>query len=359
MGPDGPDVVVFQEVNAEEAQDQMRELLGKSKVYPAYIDLLDEHDTDNDSGLMLFSKFNFAKPDGKSFGNDESNGFAIGVSPDNSSDGVMFADEFAFWYVYAQEQTNGGDAWANKGVAFVRIKNPCEPGRPFDVVFTHMQSTGDGSTLDDYEDFVNRRDQLSGDVQGVHIAFKSVRHAIELNVDDTRRTSELIFVVGDLNINGHPHTAEKVPDCTFLTDSCSGFESYTEWEYTFSAPTKSANFDSHLFYRGFFSCGAGPCTYDPFASAQPGTFLTDAWAWETSELDMGATNSGGNVGGNNHDDKHGHRLDYFLHNRPKDGKGEDLICVQHLRRVYGFTDPKTGRDLSDHTPVMIDVNRVA
>jgi hypothetical protein len=360
MGADRPDVVVFQEVNAELAQDAMRDLLGKSKVYPSYVDLLDEHDTDNDSGLMLFSKFRFLRPDGSSYGNENSNGFATGVTPDSSPDGVMFADDFAFWYVYASEQTNGGDSWANKGVAFVRIDNPCERDRPFNLAFTHMQANGDGaSSLDDYEDFINRRDQLSGDVQDSHSAFKGVRQAIELNIDAEKRHSQLIVVAGDFNINGNRHTAANVPDCSFLNDSCTGVRNYTEWGYTFNAPTSEDNFESYLTYRGFFSCGRGPCTYDPLARGRPGSLLTDSWMFETSELDRGATNSGSNTGGNNHDDERGHRPDYILHNRPKDTDGGDLFCVQHLRRLYSFTDPETGRDLSDHTPVLIDFNRPA
>ena len=342
---DDADVVVFNEANDDEARDVLIKTL-KAR-YPNYIALLDEHDISNDSGLMLFSKYGFLPLDQTI--NDE--GFQE-TWHDGRAD-----EDIASWDVYSDDDSNGDDAWANKGFALVRIRNECEPGGqlPFNVGFTHMQSSKpDVEAWRFFEDVDDRRGQL-----------RNVREIIEGSIAADRRNRELIFVVGDLNIDGkRKHTATNrppyVPVCqpfVGLRDfDCPGDPNldqvqwlpHTEWELTFDRRSDDLG--------AYWACGKGPCTYHP-TSNPAGTFFVDAWAFETSPLDVGQTHSIHGDGGATvfQGPTDGERLDYLLHNKPVPSPENQFrdYCVQHLTRAT------RGREFSDHISLTLDLNQVA
>jgi hypothetical protein len=336
-----PDVVVLNEANDDSARDVLvKELFTR---YPHYIYTLDEHDTDNDSGLMLFSKYGFAALD-KTI-NDE--GFQ-----ETWHDG-FYDENIASWDIYTSDNTNGADAWANKGFALVRILNECDGSLPFNVGFTHMQSSlPDTEAWRWFEDFDDRRGQL-----------QTMRSIIEGSISASKRNVQPIYVVGDLNINGSRHHESSkrppfVPVCDYDVVGnlfCTGdpdldavtWNPYTEWQYIFR--------DTGNDHGGYWACQNKPCTYD--AGSTSGTFFVDSWAYETSPLDVGQTHSSSNNGGATEftGPTDGERLDYILHNKtvPDKANREREYCTQHLTRAV------QGKEWSDHVSITIDVNRVA
>ncbi|WP_164013865.1 endonuclease/exonuclease/phosphatase family protein [Pyxidicoccus trucidator] len=332
-----PDVVVLSEANEDAARDVLVKEL--STRYPNYIYTLDEHDTDNDSGLMLFSKYGFAALDRTL--NDE--GFQ-----ETWHDGY-YDENIASWDIYSSDNTNGADAWSNKGFALVRILNECDGRLPFNVGFTHMQSSlPDTEAWRFYEDFDDRRGQL-----------QTIRSIVEASISQLSRNVQPIYILGDLNIDGSRHHESTVrppfiPVCgqDFMGNLyCDGdpdldavsWKPFTEWQYTFH--------DTKSDHGGYWACQNAPCTYDPATNA--GTFFVDSWAYETSPLDVGQTHSSSNNGGATEftGPTDGERLDYILHNKPLNHERE--YCTQHLTRAV------QGREWSDHLSVTIDVNRAA
>ena len=336
-----PDVVVLNEANDDAARDVLvKELFSR---YPNYIYTLDEHDTDNDSGLMLFSKYGFAALD-KTI-NEE--GFQ------ETWHDHFFDDNIASWDIYTSDNTNGADAWANKGFALVRILNECDGSLPFNVGFTHMQSSlPDTEAWRWYEDFDDRRGQL-----------QTMRSIIEGSISASKRNVQPIYIVGDLNIDGSRHHESAVrppfiPICDYDVVGnlyCDGdpdldavkWKPHTEWQYTFEQTGND--------HGGYWACQNKPCTYDPVAGT--GTFFVDSWAYETSPLDVGQTHSSSNNGGATEftGPTDGERLDYILHNKtvPDKSNREREYCTQHLTRAV------QGKEWSDHISLTIDVNRVA
>ena len=177
-----PEVVIFNEANHDGAREDLKRVL--STYYRSYIYELDEHDTDNDSGLMLFSRYRFTTldqyypPPDDDFYRAHNGGVSYHVN----------------WRVYPSSMTNGDDAWANKGVALVRILNECDGNRPFSVAFTHAQSTGseDDDECTQGEDMQDRSQQMA-----------HIRGLLEQSLSTTHLLQEPVFLTGDLNIDGN------------------------------------------------------------------------------------------------------------------------------------------------------------
>ncbi len=326
---DDPDVVVLNEVNQNASKDVFVQALQNR--YPSYVWFVDAPNPLNDSGLMLFSKYKFGEPDRSYIGDGEAELENQGVKA---------------WVNVSVFDGVGWDWFANKAAAMVSVLNECAGDAPFHVAFTHLQASSDEGSDGDYGTKVGERmDQL-----------EIIRDLIEFHVYPGNRPVEPIFVVGDLNINGNRYAKPKRP--MFRTTSSGTVElPYTEWRYVFDSTNPSPNVQQidNQQHRNFFACRGQTCTYDPGASS--GSFLTDAWGFETSPEDPGQTSSTALVGGSLAfpDRTKGARVDYILHNRPRDAVTG--LCMQHITR--GF-DPLTGAgmggDLSDHLPLTADFN---
>ena len=123
---DDPDIVILNEVNRNRSKEVFQKAL--QDTYPSYISFLDGpwYNRLNDSGLMLFSKYQFAMPDKTSVTNNR----------------LAFENQGVRGKVNLRLYSGvGADWWANKGVAMVRILHECDANSPFNIAFTHMQAS--------------------------------------------------------------------------------------------------------------------------------------------------------------------------------------------------------------------------
>lgn len=186
-----------------------------------------------DSGLMLFSRFEFEKLD-----NGWNDASCAGVSCDydgiNVDGAALTSDEFAF---RTFEACSDLDCFASKGVGLVKIAAP--HGETY-VAFTHMQAD------------VDYNGQFADDRQ---TQYEEIAEFLEFVVGSNDLLDKRVMMVGDLNTPGES----------------------TEWLQTFS-PGNPAS---------FFECANnGPCS-------EP-TFMTDAWGFGTSPNDPGYTQGSSN-----------------------------------------------------------------
>jgi hypothetical protein len=128
-----PDIIALQEVFDDDAKDAFEQKL--KATYPHYVYELDASDLDPlDSGLMLFSRFPFAHlPDNQYKGSDVTEytkQFGTVKEWDDDIAFIEFDDHSSF------------DAWANKGVGFVRIQVAAPPYSNYiNVAFAHTQAS--------------------------------------------------------------------------------------------------------------------------------------------------------------------------------------------------------------------------
>jgi len=221
------DIVVFQEVFHDDGKDVL--LAELRETYPHYVYKLDAADLDQDSGLMLFSRYPFAPLPKDTFKGDD----VTAASPPN-----WIWEDVAFLEF---DDCQGYDCFANKGVGLVRIKVPCTD-RYVNVVFTHLQASYGADTPTEADLAVAiRRNQLL-----------DIKKVIEGTLTNEQIANERIYLMGDLNINGNLFNMEPL--------AWSGKSEWTE------------RFDS----GGFFA-----------------TVLKDSWAFQTSPDDPGQTASSG------------------------------------------------------------------
>lgn len=225
----GYDIIALNEVFDEESRGTfLLELMGTYPHYVAY--LTDITVTNEDSDLMLFSRFPFEPLPYTAFQVPSGNCWAIDCS------------KVAF-YVYAW--ADGDDAMSDKGVGFVRIRNP-QTNRIYNVLFTHMQVSypGEDGETDAYEHFNTRGIQLNNYVAALY----------GTTLDDNQKQTEDVFFMGDLNIDGD------LTDPDLGEDALNG-QNRHEWVVRFGSP--------------------GSFFHDT---------LRDAWAFESSPADRGLTN---------------------------------------------------------------------
>lgn len=322
----GYDLVVLNEVFDEDAREVFIEKL--SPAFPHRVHYLSGGTIINeDAGLMLLSRFPF-EPLGQS---THQVYIPTPLPPYNAGTGNCEGTDCqkVAWIEF--QSCDGDDCFAEKGVGFVRVRNPENDGIT-NVAFTHMQASYAPA------DYPNELDDL-GDAQDQYLARKAqledIRKIVEESLTNTQLANEPILVMGDLNIDGD------------LADPDLGFdglnrENIYEWDQDFGA-----NGD---WFR---------------------TEVQDSWAWENApkhasgNYDRGITNvSGWGAGAD------GARLDYIL--RAEAGR---RLCAQHMTVAHNLRwSPAGGEfvetglgpkgvgtggtiDLSDHYGVDMDLNR--
>ena len=315
------DVVALNEVFKDDAKWVYYK--GLRERFPHVIFELRESDLDQDSGLMLFSRFPFRPLSGP--GVMEGSVTAVsggqlqlsvfGIEGDNWTD--------VSYTVFDGRACSGDDCWADKGAALVRIENPCTD-LVENVVFTHMQASY-GS--DNEEKQLLRQENRS-------IQLLRIQQMIAKSLTDHEQQTESVYLMGDLNISGDPD--RESPDTA---------ATLSEWRQRFSNEPEVIS----LFGERFTACGTGPCTWDPLTGS--GSYLIDTWHFETSPDDPGETTRSEG------------RLDYILRNDPVlpplQPTGSTQLCAQHLRVAYELDDQDGWERYSDHLGVGGDFNRRA
>ncbi|KAF5431843.1 Endonuclease, partial [Candidatus Methanophagaceae archaeon] len=290
------DIVVFQEVFHDDGKDVLANKLGGT--YPHYIYKLDAHDLDQDSGLMLFSRYPFAPLPKDTFKAND-------VTATSSSAPCNWIWKDVAFLEF--DDCQGYDCWANKGVGLVRIEVPCT-GRYVNVAFTHLQASyGADSPVEAELAVAIRRNQLL-DIQKV----------IKGTLTNKQLEREQIYLMGDLNINGNLFNLEPLAG-----------SGKSEW---------SERFDS----GGFFA-----------------TVLKDSWAFQTSPDDPGQTASGGFPFFPD-GEKDGERLDYIFYSPSANfapvGIHDQPYCVQHLSKAWELAEDNGNHHYTDHFAVKADIN---
>jgi hypothetical protein len=306
----GYDFVAFNEVQDEESRVTLvKDLKG---TFPYYISKLDTGPAEEDSALAFFSRFPLEDPI-MSLWEPESD------DCEGDCSNVRFIDFFS---------CTTDDCHANKGVGYVRVKNP-ETGTPYNVLFSHTQASYPGADSHEEAD--------------KHVLVRSYQYAdIKRIVDDLEAHAfpniydEAILIMGDLNIDGDLESP-------YVWDVNWGIhhevKNIAEWQQVFGTP--------------------GSDFHDTFI---------DGWAFDNApkdpsgNYDRGITNRGHYGPG-----AEGARLDYIVHNDMR-------LCVQHMTiahnlRWSGVGGPWTetgmgpigigsggSQQLSDHRGVNADVN---
>ena len=272
--------------------------------YPYYISLLEGSEIinlpDSGSGLMIFSRFPFE---------DLSQlAYQVPAALCEGSDCTKAA------FVEYEPLCEGMDCLSDKGAGLVRIRNPMTD-RIYNVAFSHMQAadTSEDSLADAQQHVATRQAQ-----------FELVKEMIVGTLTPAQLTSEEIFYIGDLNVDGD------------LQDSDLGVnnvdkQNLYEWIHRFGP---SGDFSLLLDH------------------------LVDTWAFETSPDDRGITNTKHWGAGENA----GARLDTILRN------SNSRLCAQHMTLAHNLRWSDDGvyieggmglagkQELSDHIGVNIDLN---
>lgn len=299
----GYDIIALNEVFAKDARHTFVAEL--KATYPYYISLLEGPELfelpDSSSGLMIFSRFPF----------EDLSQLAYQIHPTlcEGSDCTKAA-----FVEYEEPLCEGWDCVSDKGAGLVRIRNPIT-NRIYNVAFSHMQAAyTDKDTLADAQQHVTTR----------QAQFELVKEMIVGTLTPAQLTSEEIFYMGDLNVDGD------------LQDTDLGFDNVDkqnlyEWNQRFGPAGDFSLLLDHL---------------------------VDTWAFETSPNDRGITNTKHWGAGANR----GARLDTILRG------SQSRLCAQHMTLAHNlrwsedgvYTEGGMGlagkQELSDHIGVNIDLN---
>jgi len=310
----GYDFIALNEVFDEDAREKFID--GLTATYPHYVEFLDADAPavpppphpdffHEDSGLMLFSRFPFeALP----------NNFFL-VESDNC-EGSDCGKVAFLQYLF----TAGDDGYSDKGIGFVRLRNP-QTNHIYNVGFSHTNAsypppnypTEKESEFDALMDFEARRLQL----EDIALLLAFTLSPAQLNTED-------VFILGDLNVDGDLADPDLGPLKLNL-------QNLYEWQLRFGTP--------------------GAFFHD---------LLEDAWAFDTSPDDRGLSNL--KAWGAAIEDAGG-RLDYILKSKNR------RLCAQHMTLAHNlrwspaggtFTESGMGMagvdELSDHIGVNADLN---
>jgi endonuclease/exonuclease/phosphatase family metal-dependent hydrolase len=295
------DILALNEVWDE---DDGKDVLTKALqgVYPHYVKYVDVFGggTEEDSGLMLFSKFPFESLPDTFFASEDS----------TSSYGT---DSNRIAYVKFDD-CESSDCWAAKGAILVRLKHPSS-GRIINVVATHTQADYDDSNYSSARSRQLR--QILGQCEtgmaqspdNPPLIHKTLRPSLGNGESLCAWTNQQwLLLLGDLNIKGEGGVGKAV--------------------HPARAPSQGPQ---EWWNRIGFSAANSPAT---------GYALYDPWAETSSETDKGLTNGD-------------ERLDYILiarRTKTLAGAVSPDVCVQHV------WNPPEFDGLSDHRPLAADLN---
>ncbi|MBK8716992.1 MAG: endonuclease/exonuclease/phosphatase family protein [Deltaproteobacteria bacterium] len=323
------DFIVLNEVFDADLQEILTD--GLAERYPYYVEYLDAGDLE-DSGLALYSKFAFDPLPEPVFAIDprdcEASGATIHVVP---------ADPNTVPYDYDQDcesvgfiefdACNDDDCFASKGVGLVRLHHPVT-GESINVLFTHTQASyipaghpHEQAEIADAKDWFSTRDAQLDDAERL----------LRGSIGDSAVDRELVFMLGDLNIDGDLVDPDYGDNYTVYN-----IENLHEWVYQF---------------------------------ANAGSFFTDvlhdAWAFENAPVDpsghfdRGITNV--TAWGGQSD---GARLDYIL-TKPSAGCAQHMTLARNLDWGAPYIETGMGPagigsggtdEISDHVGVNLDWN---
>ncbi|MGE0787677.1 MAG: endonuclease/exonuclease/phosphatase family protein [Sandaracinaceae bacterium] len=305
------DVIAVMEAFDVDAQTELN--VGLEPEFPHRVLRLESNEAhEQDSGLMLFSRFRFSTPDDSlgisAFYADPVNGRGHAITTACPSSSVCVWPDVAF-----DEYTDcdGWDCWAAKGIGLVQLLHPGTNER-INVGFTHLQATYGG----DVESSSPTRD---GQFQQIEAMFRRLPNL----------ERQVTLLLGDLNVSGQ--------SCT-PTDGCTGFIEDPD-AFTF----EDTEWERRMWSTGsdqFWSCNfPGSCP--------PGAVFRDGWASTMPAEDWGRS---GDLGPSGWASDSGNRLDYVLHSIPD----ERRVCVQHMRVLRHLATHDTMP--SDHLPVWAEIN---
>ncbi|MHB8789991.1 MAG: endonuclease/exonuclease/phosphatase family protein [Desulfobulbaceae bacterium] len=293
------DVVALNEVWDEDDGKAVlvEELKDTYSHYVKYVDVFGGG-VEEDSGLMLFSKFAFEPlPD------------SFYVSTDNQGSYGENSSRIAF---VKFDDCMDSDCGAGKGAVLVRLKHDTTD-RIINVVVTHLNADYSGSNYSS-----TRNKQLKqivgvceqGSMQLTNLVYRTLRPSLSTGESFCSWTnSQWLLLMGDLNIQGQGGVGHALyPDNTPATNFPS------EWWNKIGVRATEATTTGYPLY--------------------------DTWAETSSETDMGFT--------------HGtERLDYILAARRTRTIAVATfpdLCVQHV------WNPAELEGLSDHRPLAADLN---
>ncbi len=322
------EIIALNEVFDEDSRDLF--ISGLSADYPFFVAYIGNDWDIEDSGLMLFSKFPFAKMDLGSHHTPEDGDVVIvqsGVKSE-SPDGFLGFTEFHCDDSYADDPVwDNSDCYATKGAGIVAIEVP-GISEPLHVVFSHFVASY-GS--DDHDLNCAKK----GDRQHALHAFRHLVWDAAGVVDSSGeevfdQDMHYVVAMGDFNIDGN---------AAFLqNDTCLD----AEWQEAF---------DPAFGTVPFTSCG----DLDLATCESEHRVMTDAWAFDTSPDDIGWTAGGPFTSDPNQPvfATSGKRLDYILYRSPTQslmpGPMEHAMIPQHMTIEWPLTGEQG--NMSDHLPV--------
>lgn len=206
-----------------------------------------------DSGLMIFSKFEFL-PLGAGVRNDADCASEHCAVEGWNDGGFLQVGDVAF---SRYDDCGGLDCAASKGVGLVKLATP---GLPTYVLFTHMQADEEG-------DFTAER----------RAQYDQIADLINTTIPAGDLGSKPIYLMGDLNT---PAARPNEPPSAEWQDIYGQTSTYSQLR---------------------FACGNG--TSSNLCFPHSARLVTDAWGFETSPIDFGLTTGAS-------------RLDYIVHNNP-------------------------------------------
>jgi endonuclease/exonuclease/phosphatase family metal-dependent hydrolase len=297
------DVVALNEVwDEDDGKDILTDRL--SQTYPHYVNYVDVAGggLEEDSGLMLFSTFEFEKLPDPTY-----------TSEDNKS---SYGDDSGRIAYVKFDACEDSDCHAAKGAMLVRLRHPSS-GRIINVVATHLQADYGDVTYDDirWKQMRQIRGQCETRLPTTEPSLIETTLGPSLAPGQGLchwPNNQWLLAMGDLNIRGEGGVGTALHPAT--------------------APNQGP--------KEWWAQVGGTAANRPTT----GYALYDAWAETTSEADMGISQGTAE------------RLDYILASRQTavtaDTPPPDL-CVQHV------WIPPEFEGLSDHRPVAADLNLAA
>lgn len=329
------DILALQEAFDDEIQDGLTNYL--KEYYPHFMKIVHDCDTgDQDSGLILLSRFPFEplfnanyKADGDCLSATNGIGSSWGDVAYRE-----YEDEQFLCYTcpirrdingqvikvppYMTDACGGSDCYADKGIAFVRIKNPRNE-QTYNIAFTHLNAgSGPG------EGYEIRRAQ-----------FGIIEKVIRSQMNDDALKSEHLFMLGDLNTNGLFRFGQEMNE---------------NWIQTFNTP--GSFFTDVLSDVWYFRQTTLPASLIQFRDQ--GNTADTMCAYQVERKD---------------DDKcvegQASRIDYVLYNYPE-VTDKKKLCIQHLTVAFNlrhgepyvdavFSDAGSNY-ITDHQGVNADIN---